>query len=45
MSDLRERFIETNGISLHVMESGPKDGPLVMFFARFPGIWLLGVNK
>ena len=23
--DLRERFIETNGIKLHVMESGPAD--------------------
>ncbi len=39
MSDLRERFIETNGISLHVMESGPKDGPLVMFLHGFPEFW------
>ena len=39
MSDLRERFIETNGVSLHVMESGPKDGPLVMFLHGFPEFW------
>ncbi len=39
MIDLRERFIETNGITLHVMEAGPADGPMVMFLHGFPEFW------
>jgi pimeloyl-ACP methyl ester carboxylesterase len=37
--DLRERYIETNGIKLHVMESGPKDGPMILFLHGFPEFW------
>lgn len=37
--DLRERMIETNGIALHVMESGPVDGPMVLFLHGFPEFW------
>ena len=37
--DLRERFIETNGIKLHVMEAGPIDGPMIMFLHGFPEFW------
>ncbi len=37
--DLRERYIETNGIKLHVMESGPSDGPMVLFLHGFPEFW------
>lgn len=37
--DLRERFIETNGIKLHVMETGPADGPMIMFLHGFPEFW------
>ena len=39
MDQLRERFIETNGIKLHVMEAGPKDGPMIMFLHGFPEFW------
>jgi epoxide hydrolase 4 len=37
--DLRERFIETNGIKLHVMESGNQDGPMILFLHGFPEFW------
>ena len=37
--DLRERFIETNGIRLHVMEAGPQNGPMVLFLHGFPEFW------
>ncbi|HOG12549.1 MAG TPA: alpha/beta hydrolase, partial [Smithellaceae bacterium] len=37
--DLRERCIETNGIKLHVMESGPSDGPMILFLHGFPEFW------
>lgn len=36
---LRERFVETNGIKLHVMESGPADGPMILFLHGFPEFW------
>ncbi len=37
--DLRERYIETNGIKLHVMEAGPQDGPMLLFLHGFPEFW------
>lgn len=37
--DLRERYIETNGVKLHVMESGPADGPMILFLHGFPEFW------
>ena len=37
--DLREKFIVTNGIKLHVMEAGPQDGPMVLFLHGFPEFW------
>jgi epoxide hydrolase 4 len=37
--DLRERYSETNGIKLHVMEAGPADGPMVLFLHGFPEFW------
>ena len=37
--DLRERYIETNGIKLHVMEAGPADGPMMLFLHGFPEFW------
>jgi pimeloyl-ACP methyl ester carboxylesterase len=37
--DLRERYISTNGINLHVMEAGPKDGPMILFLHGFPEFW------
>jgi pimeloyl-ACP methyl ester carboxylesterase len=33
---MRERFLETNGIKLHVVEDGPEDGPLVVLLHGFP---------
>jgi len=37
--DLRERFIKTNGIKLHVMEAGPQDGQMILFLHGFPEFW------
>lgn len=39
MADLREKFVETNGIRLHVVEAGPDDGPIVFFLHGFPEFW------
>jgi len=36
---LRERFVRTNGISLHVVEAGPRKGPLVVLLHGFPEFW------
>ena len=36
--DLRERFVETNGIKLHVMAAGPADGPMLLFLHGSPEI-------
>ncbi|XWW44730.1 alpha/beta hydrolase [Fibrella sp. USSR17] len=33
------RFIDTNGVRLHVMEQGPADGPLVILLHGFPEFW------
>ncbi len=37
--DLRERYIGTNGVKLHVMEAGPADGPMILFLHGFPEFW------
>ncbi|AFC31595.1 hypothetical protein PM3016_4859 [Paenibacillus mucilaginosus 3016] len=34
-----ERYVETNGIRLHVVTSGPEDGPLVVLLHGFPEFW------
>jgi len=36
---LHERFVRTNGISLHVVEAGPRKGPLVVLLHGFPEFW------
>lgn len=36
MAKIRERFIMTNGVNLHVLEAGPQDGPMVVFLHGFP---------
>lgn len=36
MADIRERFVPTNGINLHVLEAGPQDGPMILFLHGFP---------
>jgi epoxide hydrolase 4 len=35
----RLRFVETNGIRLHLAEAGPADGPLVLLLHGFPEFW------
>ncbi len=37
--ELREKYIETNGIKLHVMEAGPENGPMILFLHGFPEFW------
>ncbi|MBN9386615.1 MAG: alpha/beta hydrolase [Chloroflexi bacterium] len=36
---LNHHYIETNGITLHVVEAGPADGPLVILLHGFPEAW------
>ncbi|RPI31659.1 MAG: alpha/beta hydrolase [Chloroflexota bacterium] len=36
---METRFIETNHIRLHLVESGPKDGPLVILLHGYPEFW------
>lgn len=35
----RERFVDGAGVRLHVVESGPEDGPPVLFLHGFPEFW------
>lgn len=39
LADVRFRYIDTNGIRLHVAEAGPEDGPLVILLHGFPEFW------
>ncbi|MFW6321730.1 MAG: alpha/beta fold hydrolase [Halohasta sp.] len=32
-------FVETNGITLHTVQAGPEDGPLVVLLHGFPECW------
>lgn len=36
MQEIRERFVTTNGIKLHLLEAGPADGPMILFLHGFP---------
>ena len=36
---LEDGFIGTNGIRLHVVQAGPKDGPAVVLLHGFPEFW------
>lgn len=38
-SGLNHQYLETNGITLHVVEAGPADGPLVILLHGFPEAW------
>ncbi len=33
------RFVETNGVRLHLSDSGPEDGELVILLHGFPEYW------
>ena len=35
----KERFVQTNGIRLHVVEAGPEGGPPVVLLHGFPEFW------
>lgn len=37
--DLTHSYLETNGITLHVVEAGPVDGPLIILLHGFPEAW------
>lgn len=37
--DLRHTRFETNGITLHAVEAGPADGPLIILLHGFPEAW------
>jgi pimeloyl-ACP methyl ester carboxylesterase len=39
MTEIEHRFVETNGIRMHVAETGPADGPLVVLCHGFPESW------
>ena len=36
---LKHKHIQINGLSLHVVQAGPEDGPLVIFVHGFPDFW------
>jgi len=37
--DAESIFVETNGVSLHTVQAGPEDGPLVVLLHGFPECW------
>lgn len=39
MAQLEHHYIEVNGLTLHVVQSGPLDGPLVILLHGFPEFW------
>lgn len=39
MDHQQARYIQTGGITLHVAEAGPRDGPLVILLHGFPEFW------
>ena len=38
-ADLEDDTVDVNGVSLHVVRSGPADGPLVVLLHGFPEFW------
>jgi len=36
---MEDSYIQTNGIRLHVMQDGPKDGRPVLLLHGFPEFW------
>jgi len=42
---LKHQFISINNIKLHVVEAGPKSGPLVILLHGFPEAWFCWVDQ
>src|SRR5438105_765891 len=38
-ASLEDQYVRTNGITLHVVAAGPRDGPLVILLHGFPEFW------
>jgi pimeloyl-ACP methyl ester carboxylesterase len=39
LDDVEHRMAATNGVQLHVVEAGPRDGPVVLLLHGFPEFW------
>lgn len=39
MVEIADRAVQANGVSLHIAEAGPADGPLVILLHGFPEFW------
>ncbi|KAJ3703834.1 hypothetical protein LUZ61_007539 [Rhynchospora tenuis] len=39
MESISHKSIDVNGISMHVAEKGPADGPAILFIHGFPELW------
>lgn len=39
LETLTHQHVKTNGISLHTIQAGPEDGPLLIFLHGFPEFW------
>nr|GMC83857.1 bifunctional epoxide hydrolase 2-like [Ipomoea batatas] len=39
MDEIEHKFIEVNGLKIHVAETGSGSGPVVLFLHGFPEIW------
>ena len=39
MTGLEEKYLQVNGLRLHVMEAGPRDGQLIILLHGFPEFW------
>jgi len=43
--DLESRRVSTNGIDLHIVEAGPKEGPPVVLLHGFPEFWWAWIEQ
>ncbi|KAF2310947.1 hypothetical protein P3X46_027844 [Hevea brasiliensis] len=39
MEAIEHRFLDVNGINMHVAEMGPVNGPVILFIHGFPELW------
>ncbi|KDP27824.1 hypothetical protein JCGZ_18904 [Jatropha curcas] len=39
MDAIEHRFVQVNGINIHVAEAGPVNGPVILFIHGFPELW------